>query len=226
MIFPSARIKFDDNEELFIDPNSSIKKETVPFWTSFDCMSCPGNIAHGPEIDYCRLGVELEEIINFFSNKDSIVNGLMTIYPEEVTEIRIKGDAQTLFFNTMWFILLYSKCSVFKHHQWERRNYLPSANPDKLFYVLFSTFLVEESFTSPGAPHNLEKFKGQLKMLNHVLNNLLQRIRNGANLYSDAVSNGLVIFANTLSFLELKFDQLYIELKEQVKENSRTEKWV
>jgi len=43
-------------------------KEPIPFWASFENMPCVGNIKHGPEIDHCRLGVEIETIINYFSD--------------------------------------------------------------------------------------------------------------------------------------------------------------
>jgi hypothetical protein len=222
MIFPSAKIKLDSNKEFFIDTGSSIMKESVPFWAYFEHMPCPGNKAHGPDISYCRLGVEIEKLIYFFCDIKSIDKCILTIYQEENIEIHINGDAQTIFSSALWFILLYSDCSVFKHSQWARRNYLINTTDlDKIFYTLFSIFIVEESIISPNSMLYIEKFQDQLKMQHNVLNNLLERLISGADLHSDSVSNGFVMLTAIISLIGIKFDKLYIGLRERIKGNSR-----
>ncbi len=68
MSFPELKIKFKDKEDFFIFKFGAfkVKKESIPFWSSFELKTCPGNIKFGPNIGYCRLSVEIEIRINYF----------------------------------------------------------------------------------------------------------------------------------------------------------------
>ncbi len=67
MSFPELYINFKGKSGLLIEFETmkplKTKKDPIPFWASFDHMSCPGNIKHGPEIDHCSLSVEINTLI-------------------------------------------------------------------------------------------------------------------------------------------------------------------
>jgi len=174
MSFPELKINFKGKSGFLIKFGTlKPKKESIPFWASFEHRPCPGNIKHGPEIDYCRLSVEIEILINYFSDIKSFEKGTLTILISEAFELKIENDAQNIFFHAIWFILLNSQCSIFKFNQWARANYLPSTDPKKMYYTLFSIFLTEHYFVSPTQIPDMGKFKSELLLLHTVLKNLL-----------------------------------------------------
>jgi len=227
MFYPSLIIKFASIDEFsFHFGMDRAHTEPVPDWTRFRYMPCPGNIKHGLNIDYCKLGAEIEILIKHFSTVKSIEKGTLIVHQDEDQEIHLNGDAQTIFFNALWYILLHSKCSVFKFNQWLRSNYLPSPDPERMFYVLFSIFLVENYIISLDTTPDKEKFKAEIKILRGVLVNLLERIRNNLVLDSDSVGNGLVMFSNIILLLDVQFEEYYIRLTERTRKNSVLVKWV
>jgi len=203
-----------------------LNEESVPYWSKFDHMPCPGNVEHGPAIDYCRLGIEFEKLASCFSGTKSIEKGKITMHYEDGIELSITADAQTMLFNALWFVLLTSNCSVFKYSQWARSNYMPSSDPDRMFYMLFSLFLVEDFIVTPESPPKIDVFKAEMKMLYAVLNNLLERIRSSNQIEADSVSNGVVLFSNLVLLLDMEFDEFFVNLQEKVKTNTVLEKWV
>ena len=229
MFFPELKIKFKDKRELFIEFDAfKAKKEPIPFWSSFEYLPCPGNIKHGPDIDYCRLSVEIEVLIDYFSGIKSTEKGILTLQIDESRKLQINSDAQNIFFYSVWFLLLYSQCSVFKFNQWARTNYLPSADTERIYYTLFSMFLTEHYFISPEESPDIEKFKSEILMLHLVLKNLLKRIRGGRKTKSDSVSNGIALFETLLILI---LDLVNIEgqhtgLTERIKQGSVLAFWV
>ena len=204
------------------------KKDPIPFWASFDHMACPGNIKHGPEIDHCRLSVEIDTLVQYFSNINSIEKGALKIQTNKKLQLKIKDDAQNLFFHAVWFILLNSQCSTFKFNQWARGNYLPTTDPKKMYYTLFSMFLIEHYFTSPDKLPDIEKFKSELLMLHLTLKNLLRRIRKSGETRSDSISNGITLFDTLLLHL---LDLINVEghhpgLAEKIKQGSVLAHWI
>ncbi len=229
MVFPILKINFNGKSRLLIEFDASkAKNDPIPFWASFEYMPCPGNIKHGPEIDHCRLSVEIEKLISYFSDIKSIEKGRLTIQTSDTFEMKIEKDAQNIFFNAVWFVLLNTQCSIFKFNQWARGNYLPSTNPKKMYYSLFSIFLTEHYFMAPTQLPDIEKFKSELLMLHIVLKNLLHRIREGTQMEFDSVSNGIILFDTLLMyFLELiKIEGQHTGLAKKIKQGSVLAKWV
>ena len=217
---PSMIIEFTGMDKFFSYFGTEKTKITsVPDWTKLNHMPCPGNIEHGPNIDYCRLGIEIETLIKYFSDIKSIENGTLTIHHDERIETRINSDAQTIFYNSLWFTLLHSNCSLFKYNQWPRSNYIPSTDPDRLFYILFSIFLTESFAVTPDKLPDIDRFKSEMIMLRNVLNNLLDRIKKGTVFGSDSVINGIVLFSNLVLILNLNFEKLCTDLKENINNN-------
>lgn len=229
MFFSTMKINFHDKNEFLIELSDlKISKDSIPFWASFEYMPCPGNIKHGPEIDHCRLSAEIETLINYFSDIKSTVRGNLTILKNQTMRLRIENDAQNIFFQAVWFILLNSQCSTFKFNQWARSNYLPSTDAKRMYYILFSIFLTEHHFTTPNQLPDIEKFKSQLLMLHITLKNLLDRIREGRTTKSDSINNGIALF-NTLliHLLELiNVDGQHRGLAERIKQDSILTRWV
>ncbi len=226
MPFPELRIKFPnvvrlDVELGLLNDNSS----SFPQWSSFDFMNCPGNIEHGRDIDYCRLGAEMDLLVEHFSEIHSTDNGTLTILINNTTEVHINADAQNLFFYSIWYVLLFSKCPVFTYNQWARSNYLPSTNPERMYYTLFSIFLAENYFVNSAAPPDLDKFKKEVKMLQMVSVNLLHRIRDGAGTVSDSVSNGMALFDTLLMYLLEMIDEGRTSVEERIKHTSVLARW-
>ena len=61
MFYPSLIIKFTSIDEFtFHFGMDRAHTEPVPNWAGFRYMPCPGNIKYGSNIDYCRLGAEIE----------------------------------------------------------------------------------------------------------------------------------------------------------------------
>jgi hypothetical protein len=202
------------------------ENESIPNWAKFANMPCPGNIEHGPKINYCRLGVEIQKLVMYFSRIKSIEVGNLTVHYDNSTETQFSSDAQTIFYNSIWMTLLHSNCSVFKYGQWARSNYQPSSEPERVFYTLFSIYLIEDFFLNPNTSPNIDLFKKQMLMLNKVLNNIIDRLRGNVELESDAVCNGLVLFSNLVLLLEMDFEELFVVLKEKINKDVRLEKWV
>jgi hypothetical protein len=229
MYFPELYINFKEKSGLLIESETlKTKKDPIPFWASFDYMPCPGNIKHGPEIDHCRLSVEIDTLIHYFSDINSTEQGTLTIQISKKLEFKIKNDAQNLFFHAVWFILLNSQCSTFKFNQWARGNYLPTTDPKKMYYTLFSVFLIEHYFTSPDKLPDIEKFKSELLMLHLTLKNLLRRIRKSGETKADSISNGITLFDTLLIHL---LDLINVEgqhtgLEEKIKQGSVLAHWV
>ena len=220
-------VDFENRDHFKMIPEAgTLEEKSIPSWAKFSHMPCPGNIEHGPRIDYCRLGVEIENLIKHFSNIESTESGTLVMHYENGDEMRIRSDAQTIFFDSLWFILLHSNCSVFKYSQWARSNYMPSTDPERVFYMLFSIFLIEDYVVSPDKPPAVEHFRAEIHMLRDVLNNLLERVRESSGLTSDSVCNGIVMFSNLMLFLNLKFDEFFHDLEERVKESSVLGVWV
>ena len=225
------QIKFDDRDRLTIDSDELIKPfdaNSLPSWTKLSELPCPGNIKHGKQVEYCTLSIEIKRLVDYFSDISSIQHGSLSIKLGENKKINFKSDAQSIFFNAVWYILLLSNCSVFKHSQWARSNYLPSSNPDKLFYILFSIFLTEDFALHPNKPPKIETLQAQLDLLIKVLNTLLERIRINykSNLNSDSVNNGLVHFSNLLLLLEIDFDERLKQLNQNINNENSLEKWL
>jgi hypothetical protein len=223
------KIHFQDRSEFSIEFDSlKISNTPIPFWASFENMPCPGNVKHGPEIDYCRLSVEIETLIHYFSDIKSIEKGTLKILKSETLQLKIDNDAQNLFFQAVWFILLNSQCSIFKFNQWARGNYLPSTDPKRMYYTLFSIFLIEHYFTASEKLPDIEKFKSELLMLRITLKNLLSRIRKGRKTKSDSVNNGIALFDTLLiHLLELiNVEGQHSGLAETIKKGSVLTHWV
>jgi hypothetical protein len=213
MEYPSFFCEFDNIKSFEIKVYTQNKDaQSYPKWSTLEKLPCPGNIHHGPDISYCRLGIEIEALINQFSEVKSIDRGRLIIHISEEQEIHIKSDAQTIFYNAIWFILIHSKCSVFQYNQSMRSHYLPSSDPTNIFYILFSIYLTEDYLVYPDTPPDIDKFKQQMNLLNGVLNNLLERIRTSVNLDSDSVSNGLNMFNNLILLIDLQFEEYYEQL--------------
>jgi len=191
-----------------------------PEWAKMQHMSCPGNVEHDPIVKYCRLGVEFELLINYFSTIESIEIGEIIFQQNQKSKISITDDAQHIFYNAIWFILLHSNCYIFKHNQWLRKHYLPPTTHDEMFYSLFSTFVMEELFISPQYQPKVALFKKQLELLHGVLTNLLHRISKGLHMKGDSVMNGFVILDNLITLLEVDFNKAYHNLEKKIMQGS------
>lgn len=221
MSIKSLNISFEESEEYIIIFDTDLTySHAIPDWTKFEKMICPGNIEHGPDIDYCRLGVEIDLLINYFSTIESTDKGVLVVKQSEEKEVKISADGQEIFYISVWHILLQSRCSVFKYSQWVRSNYLPTSDPDRMFYILFSSFVIENFMVTPGAPVDVEVFKKELQLLVSVLNGLLKRIRDNITLTSSSVSNGLTMFSNLVLLLEIDFDRYFSKLRDRVQKES------
>ena len=174
------------------------------------------------------MSLELETIIQYFSNIKSTENGTLTIVKNETLQLKIDNDAQNIFFQAVWFILLNSQCSTFKFNQWARGNYLPCADPKRMYYTLFSIFLIEHHFTASDKLPDIEKFKSELLMLHITLKNLLRRIRESWKIKSDSINNGIALFDTLLiHLLELiNVEGQHSGLAERIKKDSVLTHWV
>ena len=224
-------ISFGARDTLKIYSHEFIKPfnaDSLPDWTRISELRCPGNVKHGKQTEYCTLSIEIAKLVNYFSDISSIQYGSLKIKLENDLEINFHTDAQSIFFNATWFILILSNCSVFKNSQWARSNYLPSSNPDKLFYILFSIFLTEDYALHPDKPPKIEALQAQLDLLIKVLNTLLERIRINykSDAKSDAVNNGLVHFSNLLLLLEVDFEERLKQLNQNINKENSLKKWV
>jgi hypothetical protein len=184
----------------------------IPEWTRLSTLPCPGNKVHGPPCGYCRLGMEIEQLVRFFAPIPSTARGVLIYRLAEDREFRMNSDAQTIFFSCVWFVLFYSQCSVFKFGQAARRHHLPSNSVEDVFHTLFSVFLVHECTISGAEKPCLVRFRSYIEELNKVLHNLLERMRVRHGLTADSTTNGLVIFINILMMVELDLDDLYKNL--------------
>ena len=221
MSVKSLHISFESSDAYIIDFDTDLMyPHTIPDWTKFKKMKCPGNIAHGPDIDYCRLAVEIDLLIKYFLKIESIDKGEVVVKQSGEKEMKIRADGQEIFYISVWHILLHSRCSVFKYSQWARSNYLPTSDPQRMFYILFSSFIFDNFMVSSGIPVDVEVFKEELQLLVSVLNGLLKRIRNNFILTSNAVGNGLTMFSNLIFLLEINFDQYFNTLRERVEGES------
>jgi hypothetical protein len=225
MSSPSITITFEHAGVLSMSLATSQFEDAVPEWTQLKNFPCPGNIEHGPMISYCRLGAEIDKLVTYFSHIESLDEGTLTLTYGKCMETRIQCDAQTVFYNAVWVILLYSNCSVFKFNQWARSNYMLTIEPERMFYTLFSIFLTEDYAVYPDTPPNLDKFKEELDMLQRVLNNLLERLRQGRDLESDSVCNGLILLSNLILLIDMNFDLFLRNLQKRIKTGSVLEKW-
>ena len=221
MSIKSLNISFGKFEEYIVKCGTDLRyTNAIPDWTKFEKMTCPGNIKHGPDIDYCRLGVEIDLLIKYFSKIESTDKGVLVVKQSGEKEVKISADGQEIFYISVWHILLQSRCSVFKYSQWARSNYLPTSDPERMFYILFSSFVLESFMVTPGAPVDVEVFKKELQLLVSVLNGLLKRIRNNIKFTSNSVGNGLTMFSNLILLLGVGFDQYFNALRERMQEES------
>lgn len=221
MSIKSLSISFEKFDEYIIAFDTDLMHfHTIPDWTKFEKMKCPGNIEHGPDIDYCRLGVEIDLLVKYFLKITSIEKGELVVKQRGETEVKVRADGQEIFYISMWYILLHSRCSVFKYSQWARSNYLPTSDPERMFYILFSSFVVENVMVTPSTPVDVEDFKKELQLLVSVLNGLLSRIRNNFKLTSNSVGNGLTMFSNLIYLLDIGFDKYFDMLRERIRKES------
>jgi len=221
MSCPSMLVEFPGISNFVMQfGNDGMNINSVPHWARLKHTSCPANNNHSPINEYCRLGTEIELLIEYFSNITSIKQGKITIHQSNNMDVFISNDAQHIFYNAIWFILLHSDCFVFKHNQWLRKHYLPPTKHEEMFYTLFSSFVMESLFVSPNTTPNINKFKKEIDLLHNVLATLLKRIKKGLNLKCDSVSNGLIILNNLIELLEVNFESIYAELEEKIKKGS------
>lgn len=214
------RIKFNNDKAFYYNPKDIVipaVEKHIPEWLKLSNMPCPGNIKHGTQIGYCRLGFEMQNLIQFFSTVKSIEKGSLIMQFGDDTEVIVSSDAQSIFYNALWYILLYSECSVFQYDQWERSNYIPTNNPEKLFYMLLSTHLINEYIKNPDKEIEINMFKEKIKIIQDILEVLLERIRENLTLQSDAVINGLVQFNNLLLLCDIDFETLYTNVSNLIK---------
>ena len=103
-------IKFDTKDAFTLDSNEFIKPfdvNSLASWTKLSELPCPGNIKHGKKIEYCTLSIEIEKLVNYFSDISSIQYGSLKIKLGNDLEINFNTDAQSIFFNAIWFILIF-----------------------------------------------------------------------------------------------------------------------
>jgi hypothetical protein len=167
----------------------------------------------------CTVGAQtpIIALINYFSNISSITKGKINVILREDIELILTGDAQTLFYKSVWFMLLTSNCSVFKYSQWLRSNYIPSSNPKRMLYMLFSIFVTEQYSVNPDHKIDLHFFQAEMQLIKDVLNNLLERVRRGISLPKDSIENGLTRFSSIVTLFDIELDTLLTELKEEIK---------
>jgi len=56
-----------DKKEIEIKLNTDGKYEgKIPEWSQLDLFPCPGNRNYGPDINYCRLSLEINQLVKFF----------------------------------------------------------------------------------------------------------------------------------------------------------------
>mgnify|MGYP006928191426 CR=1 FL=1 len=217
MSVPTITILLREQKRQVIQLGAELR--VIPDWTYFKNFSCPGNIKNQVDIDYCRLGAELHQIIGFFANIKSIEQAQMTFKNELGIEIKYSADAQTIFFNTLWCILLYSRCSVFKRGQWSRNNYIPTSDPNRLFYNFFSVFILEDYISTPDSLPDIDEFKSEMKLISSTLKNLLTRIKNNVSITSDAIANGFIMFDNFVRLFEDDFSEGFDSMAQQIKQS-------
>jgi len=221
MTYPYIKVEFSTQHDFIMHfGEDGMLTDKAPQWAQLKHSTCPGNCHHQPSDNYCRLGVELELLIQYFSSIPSIQNGKITFYKDANVHIAISKSAQHIFCNAVWFLLLHSDCSVFKHNQWLRKHYLPPSEKNDMFYTLFSTYVMEELFISPQTPLDIQKFQTHLDLLRRVLTSLLEQINLGVTVQSDSIHNGLIILNNLIHLVEIGFDKVYQELEFQIREGS------
>jgi len=215
---PSLEIEFANIEHFVMTfDNNLADSSAVPYWAKFEHMTCVGNQKHGSsDMNYCSLGVEIERLVKYFSKITSIEKGTIRVHYSDNTSLSMHDDAQTIFYNAIWFILLHSQCSIFKNTRWLRSNYLLTCDPEKMFYVFFSAFITKESILTPNSPPDLNKFKTQMDTMHQVLVGLLTRIKSGINLPADSVSNGFVKLDNQVLLFEMELTNFYQQLKDKI----------
>jgi len=221
MPYPSMTLEFPGTHDFVIHfGQDGMNTNSAPSWAQLKHTSCPADKCHEPINEYCRLGTEIELLIEHFAAIKSIDKGKITFQQSNNMDICINSDAQHIFYHATWFILLHSNCFVFKHNQWLRKHYLPPAEHDEMFYTLFSSFVMEELFMSPNTPLDIKKFKAEIELFRGVLSTLLTRIKNGLEMQGDSVFNGLIILNNLIELLGIDFEKIYFELEEKIKNGS------
>jgi|GEM_PF-1612231 len=217
--------RFSNRAEFNFNLSKNNSSNEIPIWSCFKNFPCPGNVAHGPDIEYCRLARDVHTLISYFSNIQSYERGCIHIFEGETDddykELIIHRDAQNIFFYATWLILIKSPCSVFKCHQKLRENYVLTTNTKKLFYTFFSIFLVDSHFSSPDQGVQLMDFKKQLQLFQEVLNNLLERMRQNFTQEADAANNGLVLLNSLVLQVEEEMEVFYKELELKVKQSKK-----
>ncbi|MCB1158017.1 MAG: hypothetical protein H7A25_05565 [Leptospiraceae bacterium] len=211
------QLNFPGKEIFHYETGETSSFDTSPLWSHFEVMECPGNISLGsPEEDYCRLSAEINNILNYFSDLESHSIGTFEYNNAVNSKIIIQGSAQELFTKIFFLLTLESQCTVFRNNQWLRSNYIISNDIERLFYTLFSSFLTKEHYINPEKTINLNLFKEELNLYKEGIIGILNRVRMGVKLSSDSVQNGLTYLADLMTYINLDFDRLYLQLKNKV----------
>ena len=222
MSAPSIHIQFQGHPAL----NLSLKPEGptvthIPTWANLTDISCPGNQLHGPRVKYCRLMVELSELVEHFDAVTSIEQGTLELEYEDNTKVSMSNNAQTLFFNAFWFVILHSKCSVFKFSQWARSHYLPTQSPERLLYAFLSIVVIEKKLANDNNTDSIKETLVRLmRLLRDVLHNLIVRLQTHRSMRSDSVIGGLLMLLNLVTLFDLEYDQYFNRLKQNLEQNS------
>jgi len=137
----------------------------------------------------------------------------------EDTTLLIENDAQSLFYKSLWFILLTSNCTILKYSHWVRENYIPSSNPDRVLYIFFSIFVSQHYSINPDEKIDIRLFKAEMQLMKNTFHNILERVRRGFSLANDAIENGLNRFSSLVTLFDIEFDTLFSNLKDELKED-------
>ena len=222
MSAPSIHIQFQKHPALKLSLKPEGPKVThIPTWANLTDISCPGNQLHGPSVKYCRLMVELNQLVEHFDAIASIEQGTLELEYEDKTKVTLTNNAQTLFFNAFWFVILHSKCSVFKFSQWARSHYLPTQSPERLLYAFLSIVVMEKQLANDDSTDSIKEILLKLmQLLRDVLHNLILRLQTLRRMRSDSVIGGLLMLLNLVTLFDLEYDSYFNRLKQNLEQNS------
>lgn len=147
----SYRFEFEDNTEktfdVFLEPKTlqvvRQSKSKPADWTrleNFECSHCPIN---KDEYDYCPVAVNLQELIEFFSDRTSYERVKVTVETEERNYVK-ETDLQSAVGSLIGILMPGSGCPVLAKLRPMLRFHLPFANIEETEFRVFAMFALAQ----------------------------------------------------------------------------------
>ena len=176
-------------------------------WTRFDNFQCDHCPIDKNELEYCPVAVNLQELIEFFSDRASYERVKVTVETSERIYYK-ETDLQSAVGSLMGILMPASGCPVLAKLRPMVRFHLPFANLDETEFRVFAMFALaqflrqREGSEPDWEMNSLSKLYEDIQKINI---NVAQKI---AELEKrDASINAVIVLNNLASFVSMNLDE-------------------